>query len=162
MKNLIVSAIAALVLGTATVSAAELEEKNISLATANEIAGEAVKICTAKGYNVSVAVVDRAGLLRSLMRADKAGPHTIDAAQAKAFTSASARTPTSMMAENVQKNPGAAQLVSIPGFLVLAGGVPIKIGDETIGAIGIGGAPGGNLDEACAVEALDLFKDKLK
>jgi uncharacterized protein GlcG (DUF336 family) len=45
---------------------------------------------------------------------------------------------------------------------VLAGGVPIKIGDDTIGAIGIGGAPGGNLDEACAVEALDLFKDKLK
>ncbi len=162
MKKLIVSAIAALVLGTATVSAAELEEKNISLATANEIASEAVKACAAKGYNVSVSVVDRAGLLRSLMRADNAGPHTVEASKAKAFTAASSRVPTSMMAENVQKNPGAAQLVSIPGFLVLAGGVPIKIGDETIGAVGIGGAPAGNIDEACAVEALDMIKDKLK
>ncbi|MCY1310749.1 hypothetical protein D9M70_609740 [compost metagenome] len=67
-----------------------------------------------------------------------------------------------MMAENIQKNPAAAQMVSIPGFLVLAGGVPVRIGDETIGAVGIGGAPGGNLDEACAVEALDALKDKLK
>lgn len=66
------------------------------------------------------------------------------------------------MAKNVQENPGAAQLVDIPGLLVLAGGVPIKIGDETIGAVGIGGAPGGNLDGECATEALEKIKDKLK
>lgn len=142
--------------------AEELQEKNISLATATEIAQEGVNACNAKGYNVSVAVVDRAGLLRALMRSDKAGPHTIGAAQAKAFTSASARAATSAMAKNVQDNPGAAQLVDIPGFLVLAGGVPIKIGDDTIGAIGIGGAPGGNLDEECANEALEKVKDELK
>lgn len=111
---------------------------------------------------MTAAVVDRAGVLRALQRADRAGPHTVDAARDKAFTSASSRTPTSKMAENIQKNPAAAELASIDGFLVLAGGVPIKAGDETIGAIGVGGAPGGNLDEACALSALEKVKDQLK
>ncbi|MES5047101.1 heme-binding protein [Rhizobium nepotum] len=160
MKKFAIATAAVLAAGTAAF-AAELQEKNISLATATEIAHEGVKSCAAKGYNVSVAVVDRAGVLRAFERADMAGSHTVEAARAKAFTSASSRIPTGMMAENIQKNPGAAQMVSIPGFLVLAGGVPIKIGDETIGAIGIGGAPGGNLDEACALEALDKVKARL-
>ncbi len=157
-----VMAFLSVVAASGTASAAELQERNISLATANEIVTEAARACVAKGYNVSVAVVDRAGVLRAFVRTDKAGPHTVEAARAKAFTAASSRVATSMMAENIQKNPAAAQMVSIPGFLVLAGGVPVRIGDETIGAVGIGGAPGGNLDEACAVEALDALKDKLK
>jgi len=161
MNKFVIAAISLLGFGTLA-SANELKETNISLETAKEIASEGVKACTAKGYNVSVAVVDRAGILRAFERSDLAGSHTVDAARAKAFTSASSRVPTGMMAENVQKKPGAAQMVSIPGFLVLAGGVPIKIGDETIGAVGIGGAPGGNLDEACALEALDKVKEKLK
>lgn len=161
MKNFVIATAALLAAGTAA-AAAQLQEKNISLATATEIAAEGVKACSAKGYNVSVAVVDRAGVLRAFERADMAGPHTVEAARAKAFTSASSRVATSMMAENIQKNPAAAQMVAIPGFLVLAGGVPIKIGDETIGAVGIGGAPGGNLDEACALESLDKLKAKLK
>ncbi|SFU22664.1 heme-binding protein [Mesorhizobium sp. YR577] len=161
MKKFIGASVALFLIGSAA-SGEELQERNISLATATELAQEGINACRAKGYNVAVAVVDRAGLLRALMRSDKAGPHTLGAAQAKAFTSASARAATSAMAKNVQENPGAAQLVDIPGFLVLAGGVPIKIGDETIGAVGIGGAPGGNFDEECATEALDKIKDKLK
>ncbi|MCY1249967.1 hypothetical protein D9M72_635520 [compost metagenome] len=66
------------------------------------------------------------------------------------------------MAENVAKNPAAAELVNIEGFLVLAGGVPIKAGDVTIGAIGVGGAPGGNLDEACAATAIEKAAGQLK
>lgn len=57
--------------------------------------------------------------------------------------------------ENAQKNPGAANLVHVPGFLLLGGGVPIKAGNEVIGAVGVGGAPGGHLDEQCAMAALD-------
>ena len=65
------------------------------------------------------------------------------------------------MMENVQKNPAAATLVHIPGFL-LVGGVPIKVGNEVIGAVGVGGAPGGHLDEQCAMTALEKIKDQLK
>ena len=137
-------------------------ERNMSLELASQIAGATVAACLADGYNVTAAVVDRAGQLRALHRADNAGPHTIGAAQAKAYTSASTRSATLAMMEGAQKNPGAANLVHIPGFLLLGGGVPVKAGDEVIGAVGVGGAPGGHLDDKCAMAALDKVKDLLK
>jgi uncharacterized protein GlcG (DUF336 family) len=66
------------------------------------------------------------------------------------------------MMEAAQKNPAAANLVHIPGFLLLGGGVPVRVGNDVIGAIGVGGAPGGHLDEQCAVAALEAAKDLLK
>ena len=87
------------------------------------------------------------------MRADNAGPHTVEASRAKAFTSVSAKSPTLAMMENAQKNPGAANLTDIPGFLLLGGGVPVKAGSAVIGAIGVA-APGGHLDAECADAAL--------
>ena len=137
-------------------------EKNMSLDLANQIAAATVASCSANGHNVTAAVVDRAGNLRALQRADNAGPHTIGAAQGKAYTSASARNTTAAMLENVQKNPGAATLVDIPGFLVLGGGVPVKVGNEVIGAVGVGGAPGGHLDEQCANAGIAKVADLLK
>ena len=71
----------------------------------------------------------------------------------------SARTPTSAMVKNIRDNPAATQLVAIDNFLVLAGGVPVKAGNE---AIGVGGAPGGNLDQACALAAIKDVEGKLK
>ena len=159
-----VSAIAiALSLIASTASAQAVRtEKNMSLELANQIAAATVASCSASGYNVTAAVVDRAGTLRALQRADNAGPHTVGAAQGKAYTSASARTNTTAMLENVQKNPGAATLVDIPGFLVLGGGVPVRVGNEVIGAVGVGGAPGGHLDEQCAVAGIAKVQDLLK
>lgn len=60
--------------------------------------------------------------------------------------------------ESAQSNAGAQNMRDVPGFLLLAGGLPVKEGDDVIGAIGIGGAPGGHLDEACAQQALDSLK----
>ncbi|MEW6125178.1 MAG: heme-binding protein [Pseudomonadota bacterium] len=161
MKRLVIAATAALAL-TSAASAQVLQEKNIPATIAAEIAKEAVAACAAQGYNVTAAVVDRAGVLRALLRADNAGVHTPGAAERKAYTSASTRIPTGTMVENIQKTPAAAQLVSIDRFLVVAGGVPIKVGNETIGAVGVGGAPGGPLDEACANAAIAKVQDQLK
>ena len=136
-------------------------EKNMSLDLANQIAAATVAACTANGYAVTATVVDRAGSVRAVQRADNAGPHTLAASEQKAFTSASARNNTLAMMEGAQKNPGAANLVYIPGFLLLGGGVPVKVGNDTIGAVGVGGAPGGHLDEQCALAALDKVKDLL-
>ncbi len=149
---------------TATAASAQAvrTEKNMSLDLANRIASATVAACAANNYQVTAAVVDRAGTLRALQRADNAGPHTVGAAQGKAYTSASARANTSAMLENVQKNPGAQTLVDIPGFLVLGGGVPVRVGNEVIGAVGVGGAPGGHLDEQCANAALAQVADLLK
>ncbi|MBK9571779.1 MAG: heme-binding protein [Rhodoferax sp.] len=137
-------------------------ERNMSLELANQIAAASVAACTANGYNVTATVVDRAGSVRAVQRADNAGPHTLGASLQKAFTSASAKNTTLAMMEGAQKNPAGANLVHIPGFLLLGGGVPIKVGNEVIGAVGIGGAPGGHLDEQCAMVALDKVKDSLK
>lgn len=127
-----------------------------------DLAQATVAACAADGHNVAAAVTDRSGILLALVRAENAGAHTANAAIAKAYTSASSRNPTSGMAKTVAENPAAAGLVDIPGFLVLGGGVPVKIGKATIGAIGVGGAPGGHLDEACAVKALEAHAKRLK
>lgn len=157
--------LAALVLSTLAAAAsaqAVRTEHNMSLDLANQIAAAAVATCTANGYAVTATVVDRAGGVRAVQRADNAGPHTLAASQQKAFTSASAKFTTLAMMEGAQKNPAAANLVYIPGYLLLGGGVPVKVGNEVIGAVGVGGTPGGHLDEQCAMAGVDKVKELLK
>lgn len=156
--------LAALALGAAAAAAAQpvRTERNLSLELANHIASATVAACQANGHAVTATVVDRSGGVRAVQRADNAGPHTVEASLHKAYTAASAKNATQAMMETAQKNPGAANLVHIPGFLLLGGGVPVKTGNEVIGAVGVGGAPGGHLDEQCAVAALDKFRDVLK
>lgn len=156
---------ALITLGLSAASAAmagTTSARSIASVTAVQLAQQTVAACSADGYNVSASVVDRAGVLLAMVRADGAGTHTAEASRAKAFTSASSRNPTSGIAKAIQSNPDAAGMAQIPGFLVLAGGVPVKIGNETIGAIGVAGAPGGHLDEACAQKALTALKDQLQ
>jgi uncharacterized protein GlcG (DUF336 family) len=163
MHNVIkISALALSIAAGTTSAQAVRTERNISLDLANQIASATVAACSASGYAVAATVVDHAGIVKAVQRADNAGPHTLASSQQKAWTSASAKNNTLAMMEGAQKNPGAANLVYLPGFLLLGGGVPIKVGNEVIGAVGVGGAPGGNLDEACAVAALDKLKDLLK
>lgn len=158
----VTAALVASVANAQTATAVVRTERNISLALANEIAGATVSACSANGYAVTATVVDHAGGVRAVQRADNAGPHTLSSSQQKAFTSASARNTTLAMQDGSQKHPAAANLVYIPGFLLLSGGVPIKIGNDVIGVVGVGGAPGGHLDEQCAMVALDTVKDQLK
>ena len=131
------------------------------LAAAQAIAQGAVEACAAKGFNVSAAVVDRAGVVRVVLRADRAGPHTPDAARAKAYTSASLRNATAAVAEAVEKNPAQRNLGQIAGFLLLGGGVPVRVGEEIIGAVGVGGAPSGQQDEDCAKAGLEKAQSSL-
>lgn len=159
MKKLMLTA--ALLAGFATAAAAQAEslsQKNISLDQANALAQEAIKACTTKNYQVSVTVVDRAGVIKTVQRTDNAGPHTVKASEMKAFTALTMKNASGKVMEAAQSNAGAQNLKDIPGLLLLAGGLPVKEGNEVIGAIGIGGAPGGNLDEACAQAALDNVK----
>jgi uncharacterized protein GlcG (DUF336 family) len=131
-------------------------EAILPLASANKAAAAALEKCKQDGYKVSVAVVDRAGLVRTLMRADGAGPHTVDSSSKKAYTAASLRRPTSELAEMIAKTPPLQALRDMnEKILMLGGGLPIEIGGEVVGAIGVGGAPGAHLDDACAQAGLD-------
>ena len=136
-------------------------ERNISASLAAEAAAAAVEACTGRGFRVSAAVVDRSGVLKALLRADGAGPHTVASARAKAYTAVSMRANTSQILETVRTNLGAARLVDIEGFLIVGGGMPIRIGDEVVGAIGVGGAPGGHLDDQCAEAGIARIRERL-
>jgi uncharacterized protein GlcG (DUF336 family) len=162
MSKILVAVLAAFSLTPAVAGAQALQERNISLGVAQELAQATVEACAAKNFNVTATVVDRAGLVRAMLRADRAGPHTVEASRAKAYTAASARNNTTAIMENADKNPAARNLGAIEGFLLLGGGVPVKAGDEVIGAVGVGGAPGGHLDEECANAGLAKVQAKLK
>ncbi len=138
-------------------------EKTLPLAVAREAAAAALAACERQGYRVSVAVVDRAGLLKVLMKGDGAAPHTIDSSTRKAYTSASLRHATSELVELIGRNPGAAGLRDMnESILILGGGLPIRAGDEVVGGIGVGGAPGGERDESCAQAGIDSIHDRLR
>ena len=140
---------------SAAAQAEALSQKSLSLAEANQLATAAIQACSAQNYQVSVTVVDRAGIVKAVQRTDNAGPHTVKASEMKAYTALSTKNPSGKVMESAQSNAGAQNMRDVPGFLLLAGGLPVKAGDEVIGAIGIGGAPGGHLDEACAQKAID-------
>ena len=143
--------------GFVPVAAEELpREAVLPLAMATKAAATAQEKCKQDGYRVSVAVVDRAGTLKVLMRGDGAGPHSIDSSAKKAYTAASLRKPTSEYVDTLTKNPAVQGLRDVNDrILILGGGLPIDIGGEIVGGIGVGGAPGGHLDEACAQAGLD-------
>ena len=128
----------------------------LPLEMAQKVADGAMAKCTADGYSVSVAIVDRSGSTKVLIKADGSGPHTVGSSTGKAFTSASMGRPTAELAALIKDKPELAGLRDMDARLViLGGGLPIKIGDALVGGIGVGGAPGGHLDEACAQAGLD-------
>lgn len=134
------------------------KESVLPLGVANKAIQTALEACKKDGYRVSVSVVDRAGVLRAMGRADGAGPHTVDSSRKKAYTAASVRRSTSELADLIMKIPTLQGLRDMNGeILTLGGGLPIEFGGEVIGGIGVGGAPGTHLDDACAQEGLDAI-----
>ncbi len=160
MRQLVLLASLALAPMT-SLSQGVVTERNISASLAAEAVAAAVEACTGRGFRVSAAVVDRSGVMKALLRADGAGPHTVASARAKAYTAVSMRANTSQILETVRTNPGAARLVDIEGFLIVGGGMAIRIGDEVVGAIGVGGAPGGHLDDQCAEAGIARIRERL-
>jgi uncharacterized protein GlcG (DUF336 family) len=136
-----------------------MSQKVISMDLAQTIAQDAVMQCRANGYRVSAAILDNGGLLKAFIRDDGAGIGTIDLSRRKAYTALMFRRTS---AETVRAFGAMMPPPNIEGTVMLAGGVPIKVGSETIGAIGVSGAPGGEKDEACADAALAKVADKLK
>jgi len=128
-----------------------LAQKILSSSAANRATLAAVTECKKNGYRVSAAVVDKSGVIQSQIRGDGAGVHTIDSSHRKAYTAVSMGRPTQAFAELVSKHPDLHALGDMnDSILLLGGGFPIKIGGKIVGGIGVGGAPGAHLDEACA------------
>lgn len=151
MPKAIIASVAFLVLMPRIANAADL-----STAAALDAATTSLASCEQSGYRVTVTVVDKAGLPIAIVKGDGAAPHTLDSSRGKAYTAMTlgalfGETTTSRIADKVRSNAAAAALEDVPGILLLGGGVSLQLGGEVVGGLGVGGAPGGLLDEACAI-----------
>jgi uncharacterized protein GlcG (DUF336 family) len=138
-----------------------LSHKDLSAATALTIAQTALDTCTKQGYRVSVHVVGRNGEVLVAIRGDGASPHTMENSQRKAYTARTFRVPSGDIANRVKENPTLG-LIHLNGVIALQGALPIKVGEDIIGAVGVSGAPGGEKDEVCAKSGIDKVADQLQ
>jgi uncharacterized protein GlcG (DUF336 family) len=136
-------------------------EKNVSMGMALAIIQGTIEQCTNDGYKVSVTIVDKAGNVAASIRGDGTNPHTMEFSRLKAYTSRT-RGQTSLEFMKLVSDPANAYLRQIPNVVAVGGGVPIKVGNEVIGGVGVSGAPGGEKDEACANAGLAKVEAALK
>jgi uncharacterized protein GlcG (DUF336 family) len=124
-------------------------QNRITVGASAKAVGAALAKCQAdKLPFVTVALVDRFGTVQALLRGDNAAEHTIESAKQKAYTAAAFGSPTSELAKRISGN--GPSIADLPGTLFLPGGVPLKVNGVSVAGIGVGGAPDGKLDEACA------------
>ena len=162
VRNLLAAtAISSLVAGSATAQEAVVTYKSLSPELALDLARAALADCRKRGFQVTVAVVDRFGVTQVLLRDRFAGPHTVPTATGKAWTAVSFRTSTAEL--NAMSQPGSMQagIRNLPGAVIIGGGLTVEAGGSLLGAIGVSGAPGGDADEACAKAGIDAVRDRL-
>ena len=149
---------AAILSATNSVDAQVLMQRDVSLRMALTIAETALAEC---GINASVAIVDRAGRVRVLLQGDNANPHNMELARRKAYTARTFRQPSSAWATRTEAtNSGQRMLADV---IPLGGGMPINAGEDTIGGVGLSGAPGGQAkEEACANAGIAKVAGQLK
>ena len=138
-----------------------LARKDLSLAAALTIATTAADLCKSQGYTVSVTVVGRNGEVILQMRGDNAPPHTVENSFRKAYSARTFRVPSGELVQRVKDNP-TAPFVHLSNVVAAQGALPIKAGDDVIGAVGVSGTPGGEKDEVCAKAGIDKAADTLK
>lgn len=167
MHKTILAGLAALSIG-ATAAQAQVRNSGYDLpaALAVEAAAEALRFCDAAGYRVSVAVVDPSGEIKAAIKGDHSTVHTKDTSFRKAYTVVTLGPifgfdTLGAFAERAKTNPAAPAFMSLPNIILLAGGVAVKAHGEIVAAIGVGGAPGGEKDEACAAAGLAKIADRL-
>lgn len=130
--------------------------------TALKAARAALEKCRAGGFQATVAVADRMGVVQVLLRDRFAGPHTPDMAIAKAYTAVSFRTNTADLAEASQAGRPQSGIRHRPGVAAVGGGLMIEAGGSLLGGIGVSGAPGGREDDACAAAGIDAIREDIE
>jgi uncharacterized protein GlcG (DUF336 family) len=130
--------------------------------TALKAAQAALKKCRDSGYQATIAVVDRGGVLQVLLRDRFAGPHTVELARAKAYTAASFRTATAALAEATQPGRPQSGIRNRPDVAAVGGGLTIEAGGSLLGGIGVSGAPGGSEDERCAAAGIEAIREDIE
>jgi uncharacterized protein GlcG (DUF336 family) len=126
----------------------------LTLAAARRASDSAISSCLAKGYQVSVTVVDRDGIVINQERADGATGATVQVSLGKAVAASGFQSPTSALQDSSKTNPG---LIYIQGFSILPGGLPVSLGGSVVAGIGVSGAPTGEIDASCATAGINAI-----
>ncbi|MBK8176545.1 MAG: heme-binding protein [Rhodospirillales bacterium] len=139
--------------------------RTLPLSLANEAALAAVAACERSGYHVTATVVDASGLLKAVAKGDGSQPHTLDSSRGKAYSIVTlgpifGETLNGALSDRLNVTARSAQQ-SLPGVFLLAGGALLQAGPDVVGAIGVGGAPGGDKDEVCARAGVDAIAARL-
>jgi len=137
-----------------------IERKELSYTAAKAVAENALEACKARGYAVSVVVVDRGGLTVVSLRADGASPHTMENARRKAYTAMTFKMTTAEFIKRMATEPVRREQTTLPNVIAIDGGVPIKAGNEVVGGIGLSGSPG--VDTECVMAGMEKAKDHLQ
>jgi uncharacterized protein GlcG (DUF336 family) len=133
-----------------------------SLELALQAAHTALDACTAKGFSVGVSVIDSGGVLKVLLARDGTSARGVQSSTNKAVTALTFADATSRLAERIKSDKSLADKIAAnTNFNTRAGGVLLKLNNETIGAIGVGGAQGSENDEACALAGIQAIQAKL-
>ena len=160
-KSTIYCALAIGCCGAAPASAELLTHKDLSASMAITIAQTAIEVCKTNGYAVSATVVGRNGEILVQVRGDNTGPHTIENSFRKAYTARTFRSPSGALVDRLKADPTLG-LIHLTNVIANQGALPIKVGEEVIGAAGASGAPGGEKDEACVKAGIEKVADQLK
>jgi len=147
-------------LSTTVAAQGLVTQKNISLAMAQTIAQAALAQCESMGFKVSVTVVDRGGLPIVMLRGDGAGLHTPEGSERKAYTARAFSQPSADFVKRLAERPESVGSRQYTRVLALGGGLPIKAGNEIVGAVGVSGSPG--KDDVCSQAGIDKVADLLK
>jgi uncharacterized protein GlcG (DUF336 family) len=147
-------------LSTTVAAQGLVTQRSISLAMAQTIAQAALVQCESMGFKVSVTVVDRAGLPIVMLRGDGAGLHTPEGAERKAYTARTFSQPSADFVKRLVDRPDTVGSRQYSRVLALGGGLPIKAGNEVVGAVGVSGSPG--KDDVCSQAGIDKVADQLK
>jgi uncharacterized protein GlcG (DUF336 family) len=138
-----------------------VQRRDLSYAMALAITTGAVEACKALGFHSSaVVVVDRAGETIVAARDDSARPHALEAARRKAYTARTFGVTTTEFSKEIPTRPSRREQTLLPNVSALNGGVPIKLGNEVIGGVGVAGSPG--KDEECASAGLEKVRQALQ
>ncbi len=137
-----------------------ITQKTISFAMADAAAHAALAACEGMGFKVSAAVVDRGGAVIVLLRGDGSGLHTAGGAERKAYTARTFSVPSADFVKRMKDRPDTAGSVHYDRVLALPGGLPIKAGNEVVGAIGVSGSPG--KDDDCSQAGINKIAEQLK
>ena len=156
----------AMYLLSSTTATAEEQEglttfKSMKPALAIRLAQATLNACRKKGYQVAVAVVDRSGIVQVILRDQLAGAHTPETARRKAWTAASFNTSTTVMMDVTQSGQEQSGVRFVSEALMVGGGIPISAAGSLVGAVGVSGAPGGDLDHNCGQAGIDAIEEDL-